>query len=159
MQPIRADCKQDVWNQPQSHTTHTHISWHALTPNIKCWKIQKATCGVLKTACPCSLGQGGPSHPLRCQCFVTAGKKGTQKHMQTDTIHTHTNTIVFRLYADCLSHYTTDWQLCRYTHTHSTHCLNRNTSDASEGEWHAHLFDQFNRLPSWVPNHADFFFW
>lgn len=146
---------------PKAKRQHSHMlsdtHTHTLTPNVKCWKIQKATCGVLKTACPWCLGWGGPLRPLRYRCCVTAGIKVAHKHTQGDNIHTHAYTIVFQLYADCLSQWTTDPELCWYTHTWNTHCLNRNTSDASEGEHKAHLFNQFNKLPSWDPNQADFF--
>lgn len=45
--------------------------------------------------------------------------------------------------------------VCIHTNTHR-HRLNRNTSDAAEGERLAHLFDQFDRLPSRDSNHTDF---
>lgn len=133
---------------------HKHISRHTNTYR-KCWKIQRAACGVLKTACPRCSGQGGPERPLRYQGCVSAGKKDakTTTRKQTQCTHKHYCVSAQRLYADCLSHRTTGRQFCLYTHKHS---LNRNTSDAWEGERLARVFDQFDRLPSWDSNRAHF---
>ena len=172
--PKRSNCQRvseatrPIWLQtgcvtqtPKLHRTLRHISRLTPAPTINAETFSSPKGGLwgVKDSLALLLGPGAPRVLSGISVVFQQVKR---MHTQADTIHTrqHYRVTAQRLYASCLSHWTTARQLCLHTHAHTrSHPdnLNRKTSVAFEGECLAHLFDQFDWLPSWDPNHIDFF--